>query len=94
MSNEKVRPRGYCHHKVGEPAGKDQVMEDRERLLFEISFYESKIVYFRDMISKYEKEISAVKGELTSFDVVCSSSQTLGVISDDWMNREKDQHFR
>ena len=69
-------------------------MEDRERLLFEISFYESKIVYFRDMISKYEKEISEVKGELSSFDGVCSSSQTLGVISDGWMKCEKVRHFR
>ena len=48
-------------------------MADRELLLFEITFYESKIAFFRQMISQYEKEIVEVKGELSSIDSVCSS---------------------
>ena len=37
-------------------------------LLFEISFYESKITFFREMIFQYEKDIAKVRNELSSLD--------------------------
>lgn len=43
-------------------------MVDRDLLLFEIGFYESKIAYFRELIDIYEKNIEEVRGELCTLD--------------------------
>jgi hypothetical protein len=43
-------------------------MVDRDVLLFEISFYESKIAYFRELIVRYETNIAEVRGELCTLN--------------------------
>jgi hypothetical protein len=54
--------------KLNEEFTRDRVMDDREMLLFEISFYESKIALFREMIFQFEKDIAKVRNELSSLD--------------------------
>ena len=43
-------------------------MVERDLLVYEINFYESKITLFREMIDRYQKDIEQVKGELSSLD--------------------------
>jgi len=43
-------------------------MVDRDVLLFEIGFYESKIAYFRELIARYETNIAEVRGELCTLN--------------------------
>lgn len=43
-------------------------MVDRDMLLFEIGFYESKIAYYRELIARYEQNIEEVKVELCTIN--------------------------
>ena len=50
-------------------------MIDRKTLLFELSYYESKIAMFRTVIAHYETEIAVVRNELLSLEAEQEASR-------------------